>query len=181
MASMQQLLNSILASSYFLKITTSSSFSNPGRMSSHEISFCASLYQFQVLPISETSNPSNELDQLVELHLEHNSLTAIANLSFSSLGKLKKLTLSYNVILNIESSAFYGLRSLEVLDLQHNNIKAVDLGHLPLGVMVNLKANAGLQIHSLHGLENASPNVYQYRTWSHGCAGNIKGNNFICK
>uniref|UniRef100_A0A8C3L477 Slit guidance ligand 3 n=1 Tax=Chrysolophus pictus TaxID=9089 RepID=A0A8C3L477_CHRPC len=79
---------------------------------------------------------------VTELDLSNNSISVLANYTFSNMTQLSTLILSYNRLRCIPVHAFNGLRSLRVLTLHGNDISSVpegsfndlvSLSHLALG------------------------------------------------
>ncbi|XP_028907039.1 slit homolog 3 protein [Ornithorhynchus anatinus] len=80
--------------------------------------------------------------QLTLIDLSNNSISVLANYTFSNMTQLSTLILSYNRLRCIPAHAFNGLRSLRVLTLHGNDISSVpegsfndltSLSHLALG------------------------------------------------
>nr|XP_019960667.1 PREDICTED: leucine-rich repeat-containing protein 32-like isoform X1 [Paralichthys olivaceus] len=85
---------------------------------------------------------------LVNLSLNSNSITKIAQNTFSGSSSLEKISLHNNVILEIEDGAFDSLRHLTELDLSKNSITCITDFNLYNLKVLNLSKNSMELFHS---------------------------------
>ncbi|KAM4547345.1 transforming growth factor beta activator LRRC32 isoform 1-T1 [Fundulus diaphanus] len=83
-----------------------------------------------------------ESPSLVNLSLDSNSITKIAQNTFSGLSSLRKISLHNNVILEIEDGAFDSLDHLAELDLSKNSITCIIDFNLYNLTVLNLSKNS---------------------------------------
>ncbi|MCP9266145.1 Leucine-rich repeat-containing protein 15 [Dirofilaria immitis] len=109
----------------------------------------------EVLDLSEnmlTTIPSfKELFNLRQIHLNHNKISRIGTLAFSSNRKLQLINLQSNLITSMSRNSFDSLDELVVLNLANNAIKKIE--RVMLDGMRNLQ-QLSLRNNSLSVLEN---------------------------
>lgn len=83
--------------------------------------------------------PNSAIEDLgLNIYLDHNKISTIANGTFSGPKVMYDLGLSYNEIHELDKRFFEGVDNIHWLDLTHNNISCVNIEDIPALFVINL-------------------------------------------